>query len=150
LHNCTYCYARDYAELHYPPHIKFASALRPGRLGAPHYMRVPSEAAHDISYRNVLVCSMADLFGKWVPTEWIETVLKIASENPQWNFLFLTKFPQRMAEFEYPDNAWLGTTIDRNARVKDAERAMAKVKAAKRWTSIEPMLERIHLDFGLF
>lgn len=94
----------------------------PDMLSAP-YRRPPSEAATDISYRNIFTCSMADLFGNWVPKEWIEAVLRVVRENPQWNFLFLTKFPLRMTEFEYPDNAWLGTTVDLQARVPNAERA---------------------------
>src|SRR5215831_19024301 len=114
-------------------------------LSAP-YRRPPSEAATDIAFRNVFVCSMADLFGKWVPVEWIEAVLRVVRENPQWNFLFLTKFPVRMAEFEYPDNAWLGTTVDLQARVPNAERAMRKVKAKVKWLSLEPLIESLEFS----
>jgi protein gp37 len=48
---------------------------------------------------------MADLFGRWVPAEWIEAVLDSIRANPQWNSLLLTKFPKRLAEFQFPDNA---------------------------------------------
>jgi protein gp37 len=111
---------------------------------------VPKQAEADIAYRNVFTVSMGDLFGNWVPREWIEAVLRMVRDNPQWNFLFLTKFPIRMAEFEYPDNAWLGTSIDYQVRVKNAERAMAKVRAKVRWVSVEPMLERISMDWSIF
>jgi protein gp37 len=148
LHGCVYCYARDIAERFYPQ--GFQPALHPDRLNAPAQTRVPKDAEHDLGLKNVFVCSMADLFGKWVPDEWIEAVLAQVRANPQWNFLFLTKFPQRMAEFDYPDNAWIGTSVDCQARVKNAERAMRKVKAKVKWVSIEPMLERIHLDFSVF
>ena len=150
LHPCsqTYCYAADIAERFYPQ--GFEPSLYPARLGDPYHAPIPAEACSDVSYRNVFVCSMADLFGNWVPTEWIQAVLTMARENPQWNFLFLTKFPLRMAEFEYPDNAWLGTSIDFQARVKNAERAMRKVKARTKWLSIEPMLEHIRMDFSIF
>jgi len=30
---------------------------------------------------------MADLFGRWVPDEWIKKVLAVAAANEQWNFL---------------------------------------------------------------
>ena len=46
-----------------------------------------------------------------------------------------------MAEFEYPPNAWLGTTVDLQARVPAVEKAFAKVKAPVKWLSVEPMLE---------
>ncbi len=90
---------------------------------------------------------MADLFGKWVPDEWIEAVLNQAKINPQWNFLFLTKFPVRMAEFEYPDNAWLGTTVDYQWTVERAEKAFKKLKQSGykgiTWLSCEPMMEKL-------
>ena len=150
LHNCPYCYARDIANHRFEQ--KFEPSFLPARLQAPKLTKVPERADSDLGggYRNVFVCSMADLFGKWVPADWIEAVLDQVRSNPQWNFLFLTKFPQRMSEFEYPENAWLGTSIDLQARVKNAERAMSKVKANVRWLSLEPLLEPIQIDFSLF
>jgi len=89
---------------------------------------------------------MADLFGRWVPREWIDAVLTEVRAAPQWNFLFLTKFPIRMAEFDFPDNAWVGTTVDCQARVANAEKSFAKVKAGVKWLSIEPMLEPLRFQ----
>lgn len=147
LHNCPYCYARDIAE-HYTSAFpdKFDPVVLLDRLVAPSRTQVPPTAAQDISYRNVFTCSMADLFGQWVPKEWIEAVLEVVRENPQWNFLFLTKFPIRMAEFEYPPNAWLGTSVDLQARVKNAERAMRNVKASVKWLSLEPLIEPLAFE----
>ncbi len=54
-----------------------------------------------------------------------------------------------MTEFTYPKNAWLGTSVDLQARVAAAEKAFAKVEAPVRWLSVEPMLEPLrfkHLD----
>lgn len=141
LHDCPYCYARDIANRFYTQ--KFAPTFLPWRLGAPSQQRVPAQAETELGYRNIFTCSMADLFGKWVPAEWIEAVLDVVRQNSQWNFLFLTKFPNRLAEFEYPDNAWLGTSVDCQARVKNAERSFAKVRGGVKWLSIEPMLENI-------
>jgi protein gp37 len=148
LHNCNYCYARDIAERFYSH--GFEPAFIPEILSAAANTPVPVQAKDDIAYRNVFVCSMADLFGKWVPTEWIEAVLEEARANPQWNFLYLTKFPHRMAEFKYPPNAWLGTSVDTQARADIAQKAMSKIEASVRWVSIEPMLEWVRLDFSLF
>lgn len=143
-HTCSYCYARDIALSArmrdvYPN--GFAPTFRPSAVLAPRTMKVPKEAAGDTRHRNVFTCSMADLFGRWVPKEWIEAVLAEIRAAPQWNFLCLTKFPKRMAEFDIPENAWMGTTVDLQARVPAAEAAFAKVKAGVRWLSIEPMLE---------
>lgn len=144
LHDCPYCYARDIANQKrmaavYPN--GFAPTLRPMHLLAPHTQKPPKEAATDARYKNVFTGSMADMFGRWVPEEWIDAVLTQMRAAPQWNFLCLTKFPKRMAEFEIPQNTWMGTTVDLQARVPAAEAAFAKVKCAVKWLSVEPMLE---------
>jgi protein gp37 len=141
LHGCPYCYARNIAFDIYPADVGFSPTIWLDRLTAPQSQKVPADAGENIARKNIFTCSMADLFGRWVPAEWIERVLAEAAANPQWNFLFLTKFPKRMAEFDIPANAWMGTTVDLQARVSNAEKSFAKVKAGVRWLSIEPMLE---------
>lgn len=147
-HGCRYCYARDIANSIYS--MKFKPAFWPARLGAPSCTKVPDQAEADISYRNVFTVSMGDLFGKWVPSEWVEEILGIVRQSPQWNFIFSTKFPQRYAEFSpLPKNAWIGTTVDRQSRVSVAEKAFENVEAKVKWLSVEPMLEPLkfnHLD----
>lgn len=155
LHNCPYCYARDVAQRFYKaelPDDPFQPVLRPNRLHAPRNTKVPdlsrvSNPIRQMGLKNVFVCSMADLFGKWVPSEWIEAVLEQVRANPQWNFLMLTKFPIRMAEFEYPANAWLGTSVDHQWAVDRAEKAFRKLRAngykGVAWLSCEPMMERL-------
>jgi protein gp37 len=148
-HDCPYCYARDIANRFYEP--KFEPSFWPDRLAAPFNTNVPTIARNEIGYKNVFTCSMADLFGRWVPREWIEAVLEAVSNAPQWNFLFLTKFPIRLSEFDFPDNAWVGTTVDCQARVKNAENAFRKVKAKVKWLSCEPLLEPLEFDdLGMF
>ena len=141
LHTCVYCYARDIAERLYPE--KFAPTFHPDRLAAPHYTKVPDKAEDDVGYRNVFVCSMADLFGKWVPQEWIDAVIAEVRAAPQWNFLFLTKFPQRLETICWPENAWVGTTVDEQYRVSIAEKAFRNVDASVKWLSCEPLRERL-------
>jgi protein gp37/ParB-like chromosome segregation protein Spo0J len=140
-HDCPYCFARDIANRLF--FHQFNPAFYPARLKAPDLTNVPKEAATDIGYRNVFTCSMADLFGKWVPADLIEMVLEAVRAAPQWNFLFLTKFPQRLCQFKFPDNAWVGTSVDKQARVDAAEQAFEKVEARVKWLSCEPMMERL-------
>lgn len=144
LHNCPYCYARDIAERFYPQ--KFTPTLHPSRLAIPQRMKVPAAAANNIGEKNVFTCSMADLFGRWVPSEWITAVIEQVRRAPEWNFLFLTKFPQRLAEFEFPDNAWVGTSVDCQARVAVAEAAFRKVRATVKWLSCEPLIEPLRFS----
>ena len=67
--------------------------------------------------RNIFVCSMADLFGAWVPDEWIIEVLNACRKAPQHRYLFLTKNPARYDALEDAGiitgediNFWLGST----------------------------------------
>lgn len=65
----------------------------------------------------IFVCSMADLFGEWVPDEWIREVFDACKAAPWHNYLFLTKNPQRYCKLanagKLPelDNFWYGSTI---------------------------------------
>lgn len=147
LHDCDYCYARDIANSErmdefYPD--KFAPALRPHRLWVPTKARVPEEST--TAQRNVFVGSMADVFGKWVPKPWIEAILDVVEQCPDFNFLFLTKFPQRYREFEFPANAWLGTTVDKKGRIARAERTLGEVDSPNKWLSVEPMYQEVELE----
>jgi protein gp37 len=54
-----------------------------------------------------------------------------------------------MAEFNVPENVWMGATVDLQARVKATEEGFANVNSKVRWLSCEPMLEPLrfqHLD----
>lgn len=68
--------------------------------------------------RTIFVCSMADLFGNWVPAEWIGEVFKACKAAPQHRYLFLTKNPGRFCDLEragmmpHDDNFWFGATYD--------------------------------------
>ncbi len=146
-HDCPYCYARDIANRFYPQ--GFEPTFHPERLTAPQHTRVPDAARDNPGERNVFVCSMADLFGKWVPQEWIDAVLAEVRKAPQWTFIFLTKNPRRLVDIAWPENAWVGTTVDKQARVKPAEDAFAAITARVRFLSCEPLRERLtfnHLD----
>lgn len=157
-HGCSYCYARDIAHRFYE--TKFEPTFHPNRLNAPENTkqmtseRINKEAHKrkinltdaQVFARNVFTCSMADLFGKWVPEDWIFQVFKVVKSSPQWNFLFLTKFPQRLQEINdklggFPDNVWVGTTVDTQSRVHLAEKSFKNIQAKVKWLSIEPMLE---------
>lgn len=130
LHGCPYCYAR---RLSHRLGRNFAPALHPERLAEPARERQP---------RRVFVCSMADLFGAWVPREWIESVLAACAKAPQHTYQFLTKNPQRLAEFNpWPANAWVGGTVDVHARLAPTLAALRAVRASVRFISFEPLNE---------
>ena len=132
LHGCPYCYAREIAlsptTARFFP-TGFTPLFHHERLDAPHHTRVPDDAQQDSRRKRVFVCSMADLYGRWVPREWIEQVHQACIANPQWFYLFLTKFPSRYLEFlgHLPPTAWLGTSVDEQKRVRIAEDAFRQI-----------------------
>ena len=132
--------------------MQFTPLFHEERLEAPAHTIVPGEAETDARLGRVFVCSMGDLYGKWVPREWIEKIHASCIANPQWQYLMLTKFPQRYLEFEAPPTAWFGTSVDRQHRVKIAETAFRQItNVAVRWLSLEPMLEELKFsDLSMF
>src|SRR5665811_488115 len=70
---------------------------------------------------------MADLYGRWVPDEWISQVHQACIDSPQWDYLMLTKFPARYLKLDLPPTAWLGTSVDKQDRVRIAETAFRQI-----------------------
>ena len=146
-HGCHYCYARSLAlksemKPYYP--AGFTPLFHHERLDAPQNTPVPQRAQNDPAFGRVFVCSMADLFGAWVPQEWIEQVVASTVANPQWEYLYLTKFPQRYDRLHLPASGWIGASIDEQHRVELTLAAMRKVSGVKvKWLSLEPLLEPI-------
>lgn len=68
--------------------------------------------------RTIFVCSMADLFGEWVPDAWIQEVFEACKAAPQHRYLFLSKNPGRYCHLDRAgimpkgDNFWFGATFD--------------------------------------
>lgn len=143
-HGCTYCYARTIAESRdmekfYP--AGFTPLYHPERIDAPANTPVPQRAQTDPAFGRVFVCSMADLFGAWVPQEWIDSVVASTVANPQWEYLYLTKFPQRYARLELPASGWIGASVDEQHRAEPTLEALSKVSGVKvKWLSVEPLL----------
>jgi protein gp37 len=150
LHGCDYCYAREIAiadryKAAFP--VGFTPLFHHERLDAPANSK-PGEGAAG----RVFVCSMADLYGRWVPQEWIDQVHEVERANPQWQYLHLTKFPDRYVGLELPKTGWIGTSVDEQRRVRIAERAFSRVgDVAVKWLSLEPLLEPLEFsDLSMF
>lgn len=108
----------------------------PHRLEEPFRVKKPAK---------IFVVDAGDLFGSWVPEVWIKKVLKVAEECNWHTFMFLTKNPDRMLEFKFPENAWVGTSICShrdNVRIE----TLKKVRAKVRFLSIEPLLGRVQAN----
>lgn len=66
---------------------------------------------------NIFVGAMADVFGAWVPEEWIRDIFAECMNRPQHNYLFLTKNPERYEAIDFAGNLpmeknfWYGSTL---------------------------------------
>lgn len=129
---CKYCYAERINKRfkHIPDWKK--PEFFPERLTDP----LDKKAA------TIFVGSMCDLFGGWIPSEWIWQIMEVVHLCDQHQFMFLTKYPLRYNEFEFPPNAWIGATIE-----QADEKGMQRLydiddveTSAKKFLSIEPLL----------
>lgn len=106
------------------------------------------EPQHWKKPRTIFVCSMADLFGEWVPDEWIEQVFEACEAAPQHRYLFLTKNPQRyndlMSGGKLPEseNYWYGGTRTGIDGMREHEAAMTE----NTFLSVEPLLAPIERE----
>ena len=113
----------------------FEPTLHRYRLFEPQHVKEPG---------SVFVCSMADLFGDWVPDQWINAVFDACRAAPQHRYLFLTKNPRRymdiakVGELPTGDNFWYGTTIT------TTDQPYFRSNRHNCFLSIEPIFE----DFG--
>jgi protein gp37 len=165
-HKCQYCYARSIAhrfsgggenwtddriitldERVYDEETGKALAYPYGFMPTFHKYRLNDYAKK--KGRNIFVCSMADLFGAWVPDEWIEEVFEACKAAPQHNYMFLTKNPGRYIELQSKDklphdgNFWFGTTVTDGGEPYMWHDGSYGFHS---FLSIEPILE----DFGEF
>lgn len=165
LHGCDYCYARAISARFpaaYP--AGFTPLFHEERLDAPANTVIPGQYRDDehqscgrgdcqvCAYRRVFVCSMADLYGRWVPDEWIDRVHAAMLASPHWQYILLTKFPARYVGLNMPPGAWIGTSVDEQKRVRIAEDAFRKIDGgAVKWLSLEPLKEPLEFtDLSVF
>jgi len=132
-HKCSYCYARRMS-------ARFGRSwepqIHPERLEQPLKNKKP---------KKIFVGSMADLFGNWVPDDWIMEVLNIVEQCPEKTFIFLTKNPERMVDIPWPSNAWIGASTVNQKGLKRA-RSLFDAVAPVRFISAEPLLEPVRLN----
>ena len=162
LHGCSYCYARRISDRFKGLPLKrkfiedaaveqvvdgkiedFLLEENPGfiptfwgsRLEDPLKLKKPS---------TIFVCSMADLFGNWVPDSWIEAIIRTVTKCPQHTFLFLTKNPSKYDSFLIPNNCYIGYTKTSEVSTYFSFRGQGKF-----FLSAEPLLGEILLRDSL-
>lgn len=198
LHGCEYCYARSIAnrfggfthnedkepigitceignqDLDMPVYIMRKNGLHkapyPWSFNPTMHRYLLDQPFKWSKPRTIFVCSMADLFGEWVPDEWIKAVFDACEKAPWHRYIFLTKNPSRLTlmaaakEVEEGakyspetmekikghtplpkhDNWWFGSTLDN----KDARRF--QWWGYHSFISIEPLTEYMDVGLGSF
>jgi len=101
----------------------------------------------------VFIWYMGDWMCKDIPDSWIFRILEVVKDNPDTEFLSCTKNPPRYFDFQdyFPENLWLGTTIETNRSianqytnappVKKRCLSMKKFDWEKKFLSIEPKMD---------
>ncbi len=179
LHDCEYCYAKKMAhrfggafgteenfigstwsteadgsnhvlDLPIKDECKEKTAPYPFEFDPTFHRYRLDEPQHWKKPRTIFVCSMADLFGEWVPDEWIEAVFEACAKAPQHRYLFLTKNPQRYVELDgrnklpIRDNMWYGASVTTPEQAEETAKRFGKLpctpKQANTFLSVEPML----------
>lgn len=126
---------------HYPQGDRLT--LYPDRLLAPKQSGAPGGD-------RVLVCPHGDLLQPGVPDSFVAEALRSMESRRDLTFVLRTRHPQRLRDFVYPANAWVGAAATCQDEVDRAERALQDVRASVCALFVEPVLERVALgDPGL-
>lgn len=170
LHGCEYCYARGIANrfsgggekwsddklfvLNEKIYAEESEKAEPYPYGfMPTFHRYKLDEYANKKGRNIFVCSMADLFGEWVPDSWIEEVFTACRNAPQHNYLFLTKNFLRASQFKFEKNWWIGRTYTHEEPCENENKNLYLcygvpwstdiTKRANEFLSIEPLLGEV-------
>jgi protein gp37 len=136
---CAHCYAERMAkrlQAMGQPNYRDGFAMRTHE----HMLELPSSWSKP---RMVFVNSMGDLFHEEVQLEFIECVFAVMQATPRHTYQLLTKRADRLREvapgLPWPDNVWMGVTVEDNERLARVDR-LRDVPAAVKFLSVEPLL----------
>lgn len=125
-----------------PYPMGFTPTLHSYRLDEPQMWKKPC---------TIFVCSMADLFGEWVPDEWIESVFEACEKAPWHRYVFITKNPKRYIDLEHkgllPQKHWYGYTATHDSDLWEFHHA-DECPCEHLFVSIEPIQYKINPRFS--
>jgi len=138
---CKNCYAERMSKrlagrYGYPSKNPFQITLHRNRLEQPVSWRKPLM---------IFLCSMSDFFHEDVPLDYNLDIIRIINKCTHHTFQILTKRSDRILKISqkikrWPDNAWLGVTVE----TKDCKKRITHLKqvdCAIKFLSCEPLLE---------
>jgi protein gp37 len=105
-------------------------------------------------------CDMTDMFGRWVPDEWIDRCFEVMERTPQHTHQVLTKRAERMRQYlnwRYdtredgpgyripPRNVWVGVSVENQEQAERRLPLLLDSPAAVRFLSCEPLLAAVNI-----
>jgi protein gp37 len=109
------------------------------------------EAAQSGVRRRVFCASMADVFERRADlNQWREKLWDLIEVTPNLDWLLLTKRPQQVESYvpwkTWPENVWLGTTVEDQKTAELRLPYLASIPAAVRFISAEPLLGPLNIS----
>ena len=126
---CDYCYARNNVKRWHMIDDFAKPEFFPNKLRLMEKQRPQS----------FLLTGMSDL-AVWKP-EWLEAVFARIRENPQHQFLFLSKRPDLLRINTDLENAWFGVTVTRKSELWRIDALRANVRARHYHVTFEPLFD---------
>lgn len=138
---CDNCYARRMAKrLKAMGQKKYEHGFIPhfhaDELDRPEHWRKP---------RMVFVGSMGDLMHGAFSSEQIQEVIDTMAAYSNHTYQVLTKRASRLEDFNWPENVWVGVTIEHQDYVGRARDLLA-ANATVKFVSLEPLLGPVHFN----
>lgn len=126
---CPYCYARNNCRRFHMTDVFSKPVFFPEKL---RLMENPKP-------HNFLLTGMSDL-SAW-EKEWIERTFAKIRENPQHQYLFLSKRPDLLDIDTGLDNAWFGVTVTRRSELWRIDALRENVRAKHYHVTFEPLFD---------
>lgn len=150
---CDHCYAEAWAKR---MGHDIWGAQSPRRFFGEAHWREPltwnADAEKAGQRERVFCASMADVFEDRVDLEtYRERIWRLIDQTPWLDWLLLTKRPQNIAKMvpwtdAWPENVWLGTTVENQRYAELRLPHLLKHPAAVRFLSCEPLLGAVDLS----
>lgn len=125
--NCPYCYARNSCRRFHMTE----------NFSVPEFFPEKLHLLDNKKPGNWLLTGMSD-FADW-KQEWVSKTMSHISANPQNNFLFLTKSPERLHFHTDIDNVWVGVTVTCSAEKERIKILKEHVRCKHYHITFEPL-----------
>lgn len=133
---CSYCYARNNVRRFHMVEDFSRPEYFPGKLRMMDRKRP----------QNLLLTGLSD-FSDWKP-EWREEIFARIAQNPQHQYIFLTKRPEKIRFSTELDNVWFGVTVTSSKEKERIQVMRENIRGKHYQISFEPMFDDIgELDF---